>query len=338
MDDNNAVRMKRCSKCKGEYPATTEYFSSDKYRPDGLTNQCRICRRKNSQRWRENNPEKVEAQNREYYWEHREELLEANRKWHAENQEKRRESHRAWYEKNAEHSKAKRKAWYRANKAHVKAYDRQRYILNTQAMRERSRLYRLANPDKVRETSRRWREANPERVRERDRRRYWRDPEKRRQYVRNWRARHPEYASESARRWHQNNLERAKEICRQWRAANPEKVLLLHQRRKARVKSLPFTLTKEEWVRTLTHWESCCAYCGEKLETVTIDHYIPVSHPECPGTIATNCVPACLSCNASKNNKDAAAWLTRQYGVDRALEIVSRIHAYFASLKSEDRE
>ncbi len=36
--------MKTCSKCKREFPATTEYFNNDKHRPDGLTSQCKECR------------------------------------------------------------------------------------------------------------------------------------------------------------------------------------------------------------------------------------------------------------------------------------------------------
>ena len=40
------VKMKKCSKCGREFPATKEYFNSDKYNKDGLTNQCKECRNK----------------------------------------------------------------------------------------------------------------------------------------------------------------------------------------------------------------------------------------------------------------------------------------------------
>jgi len=40
------VKMKTCSKCKEEYPATKEYFNQDKYNIDGLTTSCKECRYK----------------------------------------------------------------------------------------------------------------------------------------------------------------------------------------------------------------------------------------------------------------------------------------------------
>lgn len=38
-------KLKPCSKCKKEYPATVEYFHRNKYRKDGLHNQCKGCRK-----------------------------------------------------------------------------------------------------------------------------------------------------------------------------------------------------------------------------------------------------------------------------------------------------
>jgi len=37
--------VKRCSVCGRVLPANTEYFACDSSRPDGLTSQCRSCRR-----------------------------------------------------------------------------------------------------------------------------------------------------------------------------------------------------------------------------------------------------------------------------------------------------
>ncbi|MCJ7483908.1 MAG: hypothetical protein MUO31_13195 [Thermodesulfovibrionales bacterium] len=40
MQDN-----KRCGKCKKPYPATVEYFYRDRSRIDGMTRQCKTCKR-----------------------------------------------------------------------------------------------------------------------------------------------------------------------------------------------------------------------------------------------------------------------------------------------------
>jgi len=40
------VKAKKCSGCEREFPATKDYFNSDKYNTDGLTTQCKECRNK----------------------------------------------------------------------------------------------------------------------------------------------------------------------------------------------------------------------------------------------------------------------------------------------------
>lgn len=73
--------MKMCSKCKIEYPATTEYFTKDKNRTDGLFSCCKKCKNEISKKsyhknieenhrkrkeWRDNNKEIKSAQDKLY--------------------------------------------------------------------------------------------------------------------------------------------------------------------------------------------------------------------------------------------------------------------------------
>jgi hypothetical protein len=58
-------------------------------------------------------------------------------------------------------------------------------------------------------------------------------------------------------------------------------------------------LTLDQWKTTLEHFCYSCAYCGGIYEI--IEHYIPSSRRG--GTTVSNCVPACLCCNAAKDNK-----------------------------------
>ncbi|MEO8611219.1 MAG: HNH endonuclease signature motif containing protein [Chloroflexota bacterium] len=254
--------LKSCSKCGTTYPATIEYFTPTKGGRYGLTSQCKLCRSQNTQKWRDENPDKVAEQNYNYYWEHRDYLLEKNREWHQNNKECRRASHRAWYVKNAAHSRKKRKYWYAENTDRAKEYDRQRYIIHGASIREYSR---------------------------------------------------------------------------QWRLNNPEKSTVREQRRRAREMELPATLTRAEWRKAVDYWHGKCAYCGDAFgndkKKKTLDHYIPVSHPNCPGTVAKNCVPVCLSCNTAKGKKDAMDWFSWQFGDRKAEMIAGIIQVYFDSLK-----
>ena len=61
---------------------------------------------------------------------------------------------------------------------------------------------------------------------------------------------------------------------------------------------LPGTLTLEEWIKTLEHFNWKCAYCQGKY--VLLEHFIPLEFGS--GTTWENCVPSCASCNALKSS------------------------------------
>lgn len=67
---------------------------------------------------------------------------------------------------------------------------------------------------------------------------------------------------------------------------------------RARELALPATLTTEEWIRTLNHFQWACAYCSEPYEV--LEHFIPLSLQG--ETSALNCLPSCLLCNARKHD------------------------------------
>jgi hypothetical protein len=112
-----------------------------------------------------------------------------------------------------------------------------------------------------------------------------------------------------------------------------------NQRRSALVRSLPSAFTAYDWTRAVEYFQGCCAVCGRPpglWHTLAADHWIPVSHPDCPGTVPTNIVPLCHQhggCNNHKGAKHPDAWLVEQFGEKRAAIIKSRIEKYFASLR-----
>lgn len=144
------MAKKNCSKCKVLKPYSE--FGNHKKNKDGLNIYCKTCTRAASQKWKQNNKEKVLERSREYYHSNKEtvkntvkasrlkkydEYLAYNRAWKAANKDQRAEYNKAWREANKEHiaitsrvwyeanhekQKAKRKIWRESNKGHESAY------------------------------------------------------------------------------------------------------------------------------------------------------------------------------------------------------------------------
>jgi 5-methylcytosine-specific restriction endonuclease McrA len=70
-------------------------------------------------------------------------------------------------------------------------------------------------------------------------------------------------------------------------------------------------LTKSSFRREIINaWDGACAYCGCRPEKVTLDHVIPKAKGGT--TDRANLVPACSSCNVSKNHCDVWVWYKNQ--------------------------
>lgn len=68
-------------------------------------------------------------------------------------------------------------------------------------------------------------------------------------------------------------------------------------------------LTHEEWKAIKRHYRNRCAYCGERGE-LEQDHIIPLIHGG--KTTASNIVPCCRKCNASKGMQPFDKWYKKQ--------------------------
>lgn len=250
------INIKQCSKCGVEYPATAEFFYSNKNGLYGLRSDCKACRREHK---------------RQYYAENAEKVLAYNRQWLAKNPDKKREYSHRWY------------------------------VNNKGKHHESGRKWAARNREKVRAASRRYRACNPEKSRT------------------------------SKHTWVSNNLDKMRASRQRWDDKNPNALLIKGQRRRARVHGLLDTLTTAQWQLALNYWKRRCAYCGA-VGKLTIDHYIPVNNPNCPGTVAANVVPACSVCNSSKGDNNACAWMRWKFGEEKAREIQTRIQTYFYSV------
>ena len=96
------------------------------------------------------------------------------------------------------------------------------------------------------------------------------------------------------------------------------------QIRRARINSLPDTLTIEQYDENLDHFDYKCAYCECELtpDNHHMEHVYPISRGVY-GTTKENCIPSCDSCNSSKHAKTLAEWYvwTDNYSFERLLKI-----------------
>jgi hypothetical protein len=199
--------------------------------------------------------------------------------------------------------------------------------------REKSRLWRLANPDKAREIVRRCyrkhrermnlerrqaRQRNPERAKEYQRRYYLKNIELMRAKGRAYAEKNKEKHRANARAWNKNNAEKCRVNLYKWRDENRPRLneLIRHYlhskkgrfaasrasiKRRAKLKTIPKTLTMPEWQQILLEWNHSCAYCHRSNFKLTQDHVVPIMR----GGHHTkeNVVPACIFCNSRKRTK-----------------------------------
>lgn len=308
MDDSTSQpQTKQCPKCETEYPATLEFFYAKKDSKHGLGSWCRAC------------------------------ILQ----------------------------KAREKApiEYREKEA-------QKNLLAQQGLKMCSRcegVY-LATPENFSRTKRlkdgfdpwckacakkynhQWRDAHPtydceyDKTHKEQRLAYektYRITHREQQTLR-WRARH--HANKLARnaysrQYNKINRDRLREYERQYRLQNPDKLKTKSHRRNTIKKALPVSFTAMDWRFALEYFGGRCAVCGRQQglwHTLAMDHWIPLSSLDCPGTIPTNIVPLCHGqdgCNNSKNNHDPREWVINTFGARRGKQILARIEAYFASFE-----
>ena len=89
-------------------------------------------------------------------------------------------------------------------------------------------------------------------------------------------------------------------------ATHPEARAHRNAARRARKIGNGGSHTLTQWLDKLTLFANCCAYCGE-AKPLERDHKIPLSRGGSDNI--ENIIPACRSCNASKNAKTAEEYI-----------------------------
>lgn len=202
--------------------------------------------------------------------------------------------------------------------------------------REYDMRYRLMNIENRREYDKQWRINNLERAKRNQA--SWRGRNRERNAKRHadWQRANATRVNEKNRRWRAANKDKQDAAIKRWRLLNPDRNNAMQQRHRAAKRALPSTFTIEQWQECLEWWNNTCAYCGAQQSfwfVLEQEHVIPVSGGG--GYTADNIVPACKSCNASKNNTPAIEWLIHSYGKRKAKTIINRINEYFEWLKEQ---
>lgn len=202
------------------------------------------------------------------------------------------------------------KAWrdrdYADNLAKYHAKQKEWRLGHLELKRERDREYRLGHRDELAAKRKAQYDSHLEEWREyrkvnRDKRnaqsQVWKAAHQ--EEIRAYNAAHQNEHREYAKRHAKEHAEEYKERLRAWRKSHPDAKAAQWQRHRARKVGLPHTLTKEEWRSIKEAYKGRCAYCGKRGK-LTQDHVIPLSKGG--GTVRDNIVPACRSCNSSKND------------------------------------
>lgn len=158
-----------------------------------------------------------------------------------------------------------------------------------------------------------------------NKRRYRENKEDKREYNKKYREENEEYYREYLREYYEENKEHHAEYGKKYRQENPEVSRRKSQRRRARMAKLPHTLTVEEWEKALEFFNHSCAYCGVSDDNIGKEHVIPIVKGG--GYTADNIIPACRTCNSSKNTTDMEKWYLsyRHYDKEKLNKILDYI-------------
>lgn len=193
--------------------------------------------------------------------------------------------------KNKEKIAATKKKYRESNKDEISTYNK---------------IYIEENKEYYRNYSKQYYQDNIQHFKERDKNRY----EENKEHFKKYRA---------------NNKERYKAWYKQYYKKNKGKYIINTQKRLAMKKKLASTLTLKQWELIKKDFDYKCAYCGQSL-ALEQEHFIALSN----GGEYThnNIIPACKSCNCSKNASDFFDWYHQQetYSKERENKILEYLN------------
>ena len=220
-----------------------------------------------------------------------------------------------------------------------KEYEKEYRTKNKSKIRNYREFYKNEHSDRIKETNRKYYSKNKAEIAIRSSLYYkqnrseillrvkkYRDKNK--DEIKLYRLKNQESIKDNWKKYYEKNKERLFYKGKVWRKNNKDKVneskRKSNQKRRSLERNLASTFTTDQWQQCLAHFNHQCAYCGSK-ESLEQEHVVPVSvggH-----YTADNIIPACKSCNSSKNNKIMQDWFTQHenYSVERMANILKYV-------------
>jgi len=139
---------KKCNKCNVE-KSLSEFHKCKTFK-DGLTYDCKECRKVIDKKYNKKYRKKIKEHNEKYYKENKEKLKERNEKYYKENKEKIIEYNLKYIKENKERIQNQQKQWYKENKEKIQKKQKQWYKKNKERLNEYTKQYNKENPHYVR--------------------------------------------------------------------------------------------------------------------------------------------------------------------------------------------
>ena len=140
---------KICSKCGVEKNICEFYL--DRQKKNGLSSDCKVCRKKSVNNYREQNPDKVKQSKQKDYLKNIERYCNHNKKWKNKNSDYMLNYLKIYYDENKEKLLEKQKKYYQSNKDNILKKN-QEYVKNNQKKTSKNQKeYRTKNKEKLKE-------------------------------------------------------------------------------------------------------------------------------------------------------------------------------------------
>jgi hypothetical protein len=170
---------------------------------------------------------------------------------------------------------------------------------------QKSKEYRESHKEQLKKNKHEYYLKNIERQKEKRKKYYLEHREEAYRHAVEWKKDNPDKLTASSHKRYEKVKEHHKELTRKWKQDHKEERNIAWQARRAKKKSLEYSLTPEQWEQTKIYFENKCCYCG-KEQKLTQDHFVPL---EKNGEYSrNNILPACQTCNSSKANKSFFEW------------------------------
>ena len=200
------------------------------------------------------------------------------------------ESRKQYFLKNKESIAVKSKEYRKQNRTVINEQIRVWHSKNKVTQAEKRKLYYQENRETLDENNKLWRKENKL---------------ARSEHCKKYYESNKATICEKGRARYQNNGPEYAEYKKEYRQGHLELCCMYSQRRRARRRLLPATLTVEQWEQIKKDFDGKCAYCGEELP-LEQEHFLPLTKGG--EYTVDNIIPACRSCNCSKGVKLPNDW------------------------------